>query len=70
MIATHNIKVNGRWIHSGEEYDPNATRADITPTLFDALINAPTADDESKEETSEKAKSARAKTTPRRKVSK
>lgn len=21
MIATHNIKVNGRWIHAGEEYD-------------------------------------------------
>ena len=20
MIATHNIKVNGRWIHAGEEY--------------------------------------------------
>ena len=22
MIATHNIKVNGRWIHAGEEYEP------------------------------------------------
>lgn len=21
MIATHNIKVNGRWIHPGEEYE-------------------------------------------------
>ena len=21
MIATHNIKVNGRWIHAGEEYE-------------------------------------------------
>ena len=20
MIATHNIKVNGRWVHAGEEY--------------------------------------------------
>ena len=24
MIATHNIKVNGRWIHAGEEYEPEA----------------------------------------------
>ena len=22
MIATHNIKVNGRWIHAGEKYEP------------------------------------------------
>ena len=22
MIATHNIKVNGRWILAGEEYEP------------------------------------------------
>ena len=21
MIATHNIKVNGRWIHAGEHYE-------------------------------------------------
>ena len=20
MIATHNVKVNGRWVHAGEEY--------------------------------------------------
>ena len=22
MIATHNIKVNGRWVMAGEEYEP------------------------------------------------
>ena len=22
MIATHNIKVNGRWVAAGEEYEP------------------------------------------------
>ena len=23
MIATHNIKVNGRWVAAGEEYEPD-----------------------------------------------
>lgn len=25
MIATHNIKVNGRWVAAGEEYEPDVT---------------------------------------------
>ena len=28
MIATHNIKVNGRWIQAGEEYEPETV---VTP---------------------------------------
>ena len=30
MIATHNIKVNGRWIRPGEEYEPEE-KAEVKP---------------------------------------
>lgn len=29
MIATHNIKVNGKWVLAGEEYEPEVTQMEI-----------------------------------------
>ena len=29
MIATHNIKVNGKWVLAGEEYEPADTREQV-----------------------------------------
>ena len=29
MIATHNIKVNGKWVLAGEEYEPEVTQMQI-----------------------------------------
>ena len=28
MIATHNIKVDGRWVHAGEEYEREEAKAE------------------------------------------
>ena len=34
MIATHHIKVNGRWIHPGEEYgEPKKAEAEPKPEV-------------------------------------
>ena len=30
MIATHNIKVNGRWIRAGEEYETEQAEVQVT----------------------------------------
>lgn len=29
MIATHNIKVNGRWVRAGESYEPQPEQMQI-----------------------------------------
>ena len=68
MIATHNIKVNGRWIHAGEEYEAEpvketkpAEKAEHKPEKKEPEI--PVAEEEPKQE--EKPKSA----TRRKKIS-
>lgn len=52
MIATHNIKVNGRWIHAGEEYELEPTvKAEEPETVKEAPeAEAPDAEPEQKPE--------------------
>ena len=38
MIATHNIKVNGRWYHAGEEYELEEVK---TPEVAEVLEEIP-----------------------------
>lgn len=65
MIATHNIKVNGRWIPAGTEYGEEkktAPKKVKEPVSEPEVAEIAPADEEAKE--------AKAKSTSRRKVSK
>lgn len=54
MIATHHIKVNGKWIHPGEAY--GESEAKVAPANEVAETNVPT---EEKQETTAEVKPAR-----------
>ena len=41
MIATHNIKVNGKWIHAGEEYTLEEAVAPVAEEPVEQDIPAP-----------------------------
>lgn len=77
MIATHNVKINGRWYHNGERIpdpvDKQAIKKDAEPKTKEepeipAIVPEVTPKEELKEEplVAEKAE-IRQKTTPRRK---
>jgi len=42
MIATHNIKVNGRWIHAGEEYEAEEQKTPKKNVKAEDKPDAPT----------------------------
>ena len=63
MIATHNIKVNGRWILAGEEYEPEAV---VTPEKAEEAERKPEKQ-EAPVETTEKKAEEKPKTASRRK---
>ena len=52
MIATHNIKVNGKWVLAGEEYEPEVTQMQIPvePVKEAPAAEAPVAEPEKAEE--------------------
>lgn len=64
MIATHNIKVNGRWIMAGQEYEPETVVTEKTavkpaeePVVQEAEV--PAEKEEPKAETKPKTPSRR-----------
>lgn len=50
MIATHNIKVNGRWIHTGEEYGEPVEQTEMELTPVEAVTEEPEAKQEEPQE--------------------
>jgi len=54
MIATHNIKVNGRWIRAGEAYGEEAVKEEQT-----AVEIPEAAEQEAEPEKTERPKSTR-----------
>ena len=66
MIATHNIKVNGRWIHAGEEYEAEEQKTPRKNAKAEEKQAAPDVKEERKEQPAEdKPKTA----TRRKKIS-
>lgn len=59
MIASHNIKVNGRWILAGQEYEPEEKKAPVKAE--------PAAEPEAPVKEPEKKEEAKPKSTARRK---
>lgn len=64
MIATHNIKVNGRWYHAGEEYEPEAV---VTPEKADEAVQPEEQAQEAPVEEAEKKAEEKPKSASRRK---
>lgn len=65
MIATHNIKVNGRWIRAGEEYEPEQV---VTPKKVEEAERKPEEQvQEAPVEVAEKKAEEKPKTASRRK---
>jgi len=66
MIATHNIKVNDRWIHAGERYGEESMEETYAPAMTESVPNIPKS--EPVEAPAEEAKAeAKPKTASRRK---
>lgn len=63
MIATHNIKVNGRWIHAGEEYEP---AKEVTPKKAEKTEQTPVVQEEVPVEKAEKKAEEKPKTSASR----
>lgn len=61
MIATHNMKVNGRWIRAGESYGEPGLEEIYAPALTGKAENAPA-------EVPDAPKEARPKTARRKKA--
>ena len=66
MIATYNIKVNGRWIHAGEEIPEEPKRIESKPAKAEPVA-APV--EAKKDEEKAKPVEAKPKTTPTRRKS-
>ena len=64
MIATHNIKVNGRWIRAGEEYEPERV---ATPKRAEKAEPKPVVQEDVP---AEKVEEPKPRSTSRRKASK
>ena len=70
MIATHNIKVNGKWIHAGEEYTLEEAEAPAVaeePVEQDIPELAPV--EEAEEPKSEPKAETKPRSTRRKKIS-
>ena len=67
MIAKHNIKVNGRWYHAGEELPGEPKKAEQPKTVAQEVPETPALAPQEPEEPKTEAKP---RTTPRRKASK
>ena len=77
MIATHNIKVNGRWVKAGEEYElevlakekpVEAEPAEEKPAE-EPVEETPVAEEPEQEKTAEEEKPAPKTSTRRKKIS-
>lgn len=64
MIATHNIKVNGRWILAGQEYEPEQV---VTPNKAEKAAQPEVQVQEAPVEEAEKKAEVKPKTASRRK---
>ena len=69
MIATHNIKVNGRWIHAGEEYGEKAPKAPKQAIEPVAEPDIPVPEEKVPEEKEQKTETKPRSTTRRKKIS-
>ena len=67
MIATHNIKVNGKWIHAGEEYAEEAETPVVAEEPVEQDIPEPAPAEEAEEPKSEPKAEAKPRSTTRRK---
>ena len=70
MIATHNIKVNGRWVRAGEEYQveqPVTPKKAETPKVEKAVEEPQTPEVKTPEVKAEQKTESKAKTPARRK---
>ena len=68
MIATHNIKVNGRWYHAGEEL-PGEETAPKKAEEPAEVKETPAAEESAKEEPVKEEPKARTTGTRRKKIS-